>query len=169
MKEKPDSWYLKFRGKKECETLNLFETMEKPKTPRQEAEEMISEFKTSEKITQMKGGVEVETQDFKKSGTGLRYNEGKSRVDLIDAEFMVGVGRVMRLGSLKYAENNWRGGMKWSICIGCLLRHVFAFMRGEDKDPETGEHHLLHAACNVMFLYWYTIHRTELDDRFKMD
>lgn len=33
--------------------------------------------------------------------------------------------------------------------------HIDAWWQGEQKDPETGEHHLAHAICCGMFLWWF--------------
>jgi hypothetical protein len=40
-------------------------------------------------------------------------------------------------------------------------------MGGEDLDPESGESHLDHAMCELMFMKMFTIDFPELDDRFK--
>jgi hypothetical protein len=37
-----------------------------------------------------------------------------------------------------------------------MQRHVWAWRRGESLDPETGMHHLAHAACCLFFLYEHT-------------
>jgi len=34
-------------------------------------------------------------------------------------------------------------------------RHFDAWWHGEQKDPETGEHHLAHPICCGMFLWWF--------------
>jgi hypothetical protein len=36
--------------------------------------------------------------------------------------------------------------------VDALLRHAFAYVRGEKRDPESGEHHLAHAVCCAMYL-----------------
>ena len=96
--------------------------------------------------------------------TAQKYDVNKNRVELLDVEWLEGVGRVLTFGATKYAPNNWRKGFAWSRLAGACLRHVYAFMRGEHKDPESGESHLLHAACCLMFLYVMTIHRSDLND-----
>ena len=56
--------------------------------------------------------------------------------------------------------------MKWSTAMDCLLRHLFKWWYlGEDIDPESGEHHLDHAFCNLMMLRHYTMVYLEGDDR----
>jgi hypothetical protein len=98
---------------------------------------------------------------------GLRYDEGKARVDLIAPNCLLGIATVLEYGAKKYAENNWRKGMKWGRVIGSLLRHTYQFMAGEDVDSETGLPHVDHIACNAMFLCeYYRVHKA-LDDRYK--
>lgn len=99
--------------------------------------------------------------------TGLKYDQDKSRVDLLDPEFLEGVGNVLKYGADKYAAHNWRGGIKFSRILGALLRHTFALLRGEDCDPESGLPHIHHVGCCAMFLSWHLTHRPDLDDRFK--
>jgi hypothetical protein len=63
------------------------------------------------------------------------------------------VARVLTVGAKKYAVNNWKyvpnGKFRY---INAAMRHLFAHMRGEMKDPETGENHLAHAICCLMFI-----------------
>lgn len=52
-------------------------------------------------------------------------------------------------GALKYGRTNWRvAGVRTSIYVDALRRHVNRFFEGEDIDPESGLPHLSHAlAC----------------------
>jgi hypothetical protein len=52
-------------------------------------------------------------------------------------------------GALKYGRSNWRvSGVRYSIYIDALRRHVNALFEGEDFDPDSGLPHLSHAlAC----------------------
>lgn len=98
---------------------------------------------------------------------GLRYNEGKPRFDLIDPTAMRMLAEVLTYGANKYAAHNWRTGLPYSNCIASLGRHFQAFMAGEDKDPESGLPHIGHILCNAMFLGYFSVHRTDLDDRWR--
>lgn len=91
----------------------------------------------------------------------------KSRVELIDSRFIEGIGRVLAHGAKKYADDNWRLGFKWRRLIGAGIRHWLAFAKGEDIDPEFGEHHLLHEACESMFAYIHYLDSLGTDDRVK--
>lgn len=99
--------------------------------------------------------------------TGQKHDQAKSRVDLLDPDFLVGVGNVLGFGANKYAAHNWRGGISYSRIIGAILRHTFAILKGEDTDSESGLPHVHHLGCNVMFLGWMMENRKDLDDRFK--
>lgn len=90
-------------------------------------------------------------------GGGLRYNDGKVKLELIPAEWTWALGLVLTRGAIKYAERNWERGMKWSYCVGCIGRHVVKFLTGERYDKETGCHHLAHAAWNCLALMTYDI------------
>ena len=63
------------------------------------------------------------------------------------------VGKVLTFGASKYEPNNWQnvedGEDRY---YAAALRHLVAYRKGEEKDPESGLSHLEHAACNIMFL-----------------
>jgi hypothetical protein len=98
---------------------------------------------------------------------GLKYDDNKPRVDLLDSSWLEGVGNVLGFGARKYAAHNWRSGIAVLRNVGAALRHIYAFLRREDVDPESGLHHLLHASCCLMFAYWTVVNKPELDDRWK--
>lgn len=100
-----------------------------------------------------------------KDEPALRYDGGKSRVDLIPPEFIEALGRHYGVGALKYAERNWEKGMSWSRCYASALRHMLAFWRGEEIDEETGSPHVIAAAWNMAALHWYAAHGAGTDDR----
>lgn len=99
--------------------------------------------------------------------TGRKDDSGKVRLDLLPPEALTEIAKVLTFGAQKYAAHNWRGGFVWSRTIAALLRHFFAWMRGEDNDPETGLSHIAHVGCNVLFLLTFIITKTGIDDRFK--
>ena len=96
---------------------------------------------------------------------GLRYNEGKTRHDLIPAFAQEQYAKVLTIGATKYDERNWEKGMRWTKVIASLKRHVQAWESGQDYDPETGLLHTAHIMCNAAFLTeYYKIH-PQGDDR----
>jgi hypothetical protein len=98
-------------------------------------------------------------KDFtgKIDGAGVKsvMKEMKCPLELMPPQFTEGVAAVLKFGARKYAANNWMRGMSWETVAGGILRHVTAFRRGEELDPESGLPHLDHAACGVMFLRTY--------------
>lgn len=100
---------------------------------------------------------------------GTKHDSDKPRMDLLDAEALEELTKVLTFGAKKYAVENWRKGISFRRLLAAALRHVFAFMRGEDKDPETGLSHMAHAMCCAMFVIWMQRHRPDMDDRYKHD
>lgn len=96
---------------------------------------------------------------------GLRYNEGKTRHDLVPVYAQEQYARVLTVGANKYAERNWERGMAWSKTLASLKRHILAFERGDDFDAETGLLHMAHAMCNAAFLVEYYRIYPQGDDR----
>lgn len=96
-----------------------------------------------------------------------RYNEGKVQTREIDPNFILGIGEVLTKSRAKYDHFNWCKPTKLSTPYESLMRHLLAFQSGEETDKETGSHHLLHAATNLMFMYYHiTNNPEESDDRF---
>ena len=85
-------------------------------------------------------------------GPGKKYDEGKTRVDLLPVGALQAVAQVLTFGANKYGSNNWQNVRPLSRYYGAAIRHLYARARGEKTDPESGLPHLAHAACCVLFL-----------------
>lgn len=96
---------------------------------------------------------------------GVKFDGNKVRLELIPEELITGVGTILTFGAEKYDDRNWELGMDWSRVFGALMRHLYAWWRGEESDPETGESHLWHAACCIAFLMTYEQRGVGKDDR----
>lgn len=99
------------------------------------------------------------------SGKGLRFNEGKTRKDLLPNFAITEMSKVLTAGSLKYADRNWEKGMEWSKCLASLRRHIDKFESGIDFDEETGLLHMAHAMTNCSFILEYYNIYPQGDDR----
>jgi hypothetical protein len=97
----------------------------------------------------------------------VKQDLGKTRMDLIDPLAIEGLAKVLTFGAEKYAAHNWRKGIANSRLIAAMLRHMFAIMRGEDIDPESGLPHIDHVGCCWMFLSNNMKVRPEMDDRWR--
>jgi len=112
-------------------------------------------------------------------GSGMRYNSGKLRYDLVHPKAHEDMVKVLTYGANKYTlrdddgnitydgSMNWRKGLSWMSVIASLKRHLAAFEAGEDYDPESGELHIAHAACNIHFLNAFHYIFPQGDDRPK--
>jgi hypothetical protein len=88
---------------------------------------------------------------------------------LLPAEPLEDIARVYAYGAKKYSEHNWRKGYPWSWSFSALMRHLWAFWRGEDLDAESGLPHLSHAGFHVLTLLWFRRYRPAKDDRYKLE
>lgn len=96
---------------------------------------------------------------------GLRFNEGKTRHDLVPPFAQEQYGKVLTKGAEVYGESNWKLGMRWSKVIASAKRHLLAIERGEDYDKQTGLLHAAHLMCNSAFLTEYYKIYPQGDDR----
>lgn len=82
------------------------------------------------------------------------------------ADVIEKVTRVLERGAIKYAAWNWAKGQNWSVCIGSMKRHLWAYsVRGEELDSESGLHHLAHVGANILFLSFFETYYRQGDDR----
>lgn len=101
--------------------------------------------------------------------TGRKDDNGKLRFDLLPVRPLEQIASIYTYGANKYDDNNWRGGISWGRVFGASMRHLWAFWRGEDNDPESGLSHLAHAAFGCLTLLEYMETHRELDDRIHQD
>lgn len=100
---------------------------------------------------------------------GVKFDEGKMPWHLLPPDVMEAILQVLDYGAVKYAPRNWEKGMAWHRPFSALMRHMWAYWRGEDYDKETGFLHTAHAACCILFLLGYQLRGIGEDDRPKGD
>jgi len=98
---------------------------------------------------------------------GDRFNTGKLRWGLVSWKALAPMVQVLEFGAKKYDDWNWTKGLKYTEVCESLLRHVHAFMQGENNDPESKLTHVGHILCNAMFLSYMFLFKKVMDDRFK--
>lgn len=105
------------------------------------------------------------------SDTPIKHDNGKTDWSLVPWESVEQIAKVLQFGAKKYDSDNWRTGegFDYTRVLNSAMRHMVAFQKGEDKDPESGLSHLAHLGCNVLFLLYYQEHsnRYKNDDRYK--
>lgn len=105
------------------------------------------------------------TGDDAPATAGRKDDSGKARHDLIPPELPEAVAQVLAFGATKYGERNWEKGMTWGRPFAAMMRHLWAWWRGEKADPETGFSHLWHAAACIAFLIAFEQRAKGKDDR----
>ena len=60
--------------------------------------------------------------------------------------------RVAEFGARKYAPWNWSKGLSRVQILSSLLRHTFAYLRGDDRDSDSGLLHTDHILWNAVTL-----------------
>lgn len=89
---------------------------------------------------------------------GNRSNVGKLPWHLLPWDAVEEVVRVIDFGAKKYSPRNWEEQpLSWVETCASMTRHTVRFLMGEDRDAETGLHHMAHAACNALFLVAYAL------------
>ena len=97
----------------------------------------------------------------------VKADDGKVDWSLVPFEALEGMVQVLQFGAKKYDSWNWTkgGGFVWMRVFASCMRHLFAWSRGEDNDPESGMSHISHAQCNLLFLAYYIRNK----DKFNKD
>jgi len=101
---------------------------------------------------------------------GRKDDAGKLRYDLVPPDALAELVRVYTVSLAKYPERNWEQGISFGRVFAALMRHAWAWWRGEENDPEDGLPHMAHAAWNCMALLAYQLRKMgSFDDRAKLD
>lgn len=86
---------------------------------------------------------------------GVKYDQDKPRWDLLPLEEVEDVVKVLTFGSKKYEDDNWKKIENiQDRYFAATMRHLRAQRSGEEVDPETGQSHLAHAICCLLFMAW---------------
>lgn len=96
-----------------------------------------------------------------------RHNDGKAPLSMVleARHALAGMAGVLEFGAKKYNRGNWHKGLPHADICDSMLRHISAYLSGEDIDAESGKPHVDHIFCNAMFLAeGYRTH-PELDNR----
>lgn len=91
---------------------------------------------------------------------GVKADAGKRMWHLLPMDALEPVVRVLEFGARKYSVDNWkRVPDPVDRYYDALQRHLVAWRAGQEVDPESGEHHLAHAGCCIVFLLWFVPER----------
>ncbi len=84
---------------------------------------------------------------------GHKFDNGKTRYDLVPPESLEEFAKVLTFGARKYGPENWKlvDNLE-NRYFAAAQRHLWAFKKGEYYDDESGYHHLAHAMCCLAFI-----------------
>jgi hypothetical protein len=86
---------------------------------------------------------------------GIKYDASKPRWSLIPQGTLEEVIKVLEYGANKYAPDNWKKVPEMEVrYYDAAMRHIDAYWQGEYLDEESGQPHLAHAVCCLLFLMW---------------
>jgi hypothetical protein len=97
--------------------------------------------------------------------TGGQKGQKTARFDLIPTGALWEVAELYGKGAEKYDDRNWELGYDWNLSYAAMQRHAQLFWAGEDRDPETGCHHLASVVFHCMALMTFAETYTEGDNR----
>lgn len=97
---------------------------------------------------------------------GVKFDSNKPRWSLLPFEALEEVVEVLTSGAKKYAPNNWKYVPDADDrYMDAAFRHMAQYMQGDKHDGETGNNHLAHAVCCLLFKLWFD-RKQELDDLY---
>jgi hypothetical protein len=112
--------------------------------------------------------VQEEAATVSENGS-VRFNVGKPDISQVPTEAILAVAQGLSYGerSGKYSKHNWRKGAEWTQYYNSAMRHMFAWLNGEEVDQESSELHIDLALSNLAMLKYNIVNHPNLDDRYK--
>lgn len=84
---------------------------------------------------------------------GRKDDREKLLAHLFPIESFRAITRVLMFGAKKYGEFNWEKLENPRVrYYNAAIRHLHSWLMNEGTDPDTGESHLAHAGCCIVFL-----------------
>lgn len=77
----------------------------------------------------------------------------RAPLDLVPAAFKAQTALALAEGAMKYGKWNWRAaGIRTSVYVAAIQRHLDKWFNGEEADPATGISHLAYASAGLAVL-----------------
>jgi hypothetical protein len=93
---------------------------------------------------------------------GIKFDGGKPQWSLLPIAEVEQIVKVLTMGAVKYAPYNWKivpdAEKRYE---DAMMRHYADWKKGEPFDKDSGESHLAHMACNLLFLMWFENQKRE--------
>ena len=86
---------------------------------------------------------------------GIKDDNEKDRWDLLPWQEVQDVVKVLTYGAKHYTPDNWKYvEPARERYLSATMRHIVAWIDGEQADQNTNLPHLAHAVCCLLFLMW---------------
>lgn len=104
--------------------------------------------------------------DTKPSNPKDAIGSSKAQLSLVPWTLVICAARALLEGALKYGRFNWRvAGVRASIYLDALKRHVAKWENGQNNDPKTRVHHLDNAIACLTIMRDAELYGMLTDDR----
>ena len=114
---------------------------------------MKTEYTASQIELESDDSYKEELKNYLENMEGIKYDDSKPDYSLIPPRALNDLVKVLTFGAKKYDRDNWKKVENAEQrYFAAAQRHLWAVLRGETHDPESGEHHYAHALCCIMYL-----------------
>lgn len=100
----------------------------------------------------------------------MKFDSGKTPLELLPVIPLYCIARVFGFGADKYAVDSWRAkdrkAVSWRRTYASIINHLFLWAAGQEKDHQSGMSHLWHAGTQLMILIEHVETKRGTDDRF---
>lgn len=97
--------------------------------------------------------------------TGGEKGSKLARFDLIPQDALWALAEHFGQGAKKYEDRNWERGYDWALSQAALMRHLSAYLQGEDYDEETGSLHITAVTWHALALLTFQLRGIGKDTR----
>lgn len=105
------------------------------------------------------------------STIGVKFDENKPKFSLMKHDALLEMVSVLTYGAKKYSPDNWKHlPNARERYFDAANRHMWQWFGGEERDQESGLHHLAHAMSSLMFIIQMDIdlENTHLDEQLSL-
>jgi hypothetical protein len=96
----------------------------------------------------------------------LKFDGNKLKMELIPVKLFIEIAKILTYGAKKYSANSWQKVEPFEDrYYAAAMRHLIAWRSGEQIDEESGELHLSHCICCLMFLLCKPLNSIEIDKK----
>ena len=96
-----------------------------------------------------------------------KNDSAKIDLSLVPKEAIEAAAKALQVGEKKYGRYNYYKGHKASQLVAAMMRHLTAWMDGEENDPTDGQPHLGSVIAGAAMILKQQKLNTLKDDRYK--